>query len=56
MLPKAGKFQSGTTYKYIIFQERTVFVSVTLTSVKRGQFYYAAYEASFNIVADHCGK
>jgi hypothetical protein len=33
-----------------------VFVNVTLTSVKRGEFYYATYKASFSIVADDCGK
>jgi len=33
-----------------------VFDKLTLTSVKRGEFYYGTYEASFNIVADDCGK
>jgi hypothetical protein len=40
----------------IYFQERTVFDNLALTSVKRGVFYNATYEGSFNIVADDCGK
>ena len=33
-----------------------MFDKLTLTSVKRGMFYYGTYEASFNIVDDDCGK
>jgi len=40
----------------IFFQERTVFDNLTLTSVKRGVFYNATYDASINIVADDCVK
>ena len=39
-----------------IFQERTLLNNLTLTYVKRGEFYYGTYEASFNIVYDDCGK
>ena len=40
----------------LFFQERTVFVNVTLTSMKRDVFFNATYEASFNIVDNDCGK
>jgi hypothetical protein len=39
-----------------IFQERTLFDNLIFTSVKSDVFYYGTYEASFNIVADDCGK
>ena len=44
------------SFFHIFFQERTVFDNLTFTSVKQGIFYNATYEASFNIVADVCGK
>ena len=39
-----------------IFQERTLFDNLIFTSVTSDVFYYGTYEASFNIVADDCGK
>jgi hypothetical protein len=54
MLPKAVNFQSGTIYKYIIFQERTVKENVI--SVKRDTFFSATCEGSLNIVDNDCGK
>ena len=33
-----------------------MFDNLTLTSVKRDVFFNPTYEASFNIVADECGK
>jgi len=33
-----------------------VFDKLTLTFVKRGEFYYGTYKASFNNVYDDCGK
>ena len=33
-----------------------MFDNLTFTSVKSGVFDYGTYEASFNIVADDCGK
>ena len=66
-LHKIGKFTIGnSTYIYLItfiklsffhiFQELTLFDNLIFTSVKSDVFYYGAYEASFNIVADDCGK
>jgi hypothetical protein len=66
-LPKTGKFIIGnSTYIYVImfikvsffhiFQERTLFDNLIFTSVKSDVFYYGTYQASFNIVADDCGK
>jgi hypothetical protein len=66
-LPKIGKFTVGNSmYIYVItfiklsffhiFQERTLFDNLIFTSVKSDVFYYGTYEASFNIVADDCGK
>jgi hypothetical protein len=39
-----------------IFQERTLFDNLIFSSVKSDVFYSGTYEASFNIVADDCGK
>ena len=33
-----------------------MFDKLTLTFVKRGEFYYGTYEGNFNIVDDDCGK
>ena len=33
-----------------------MFDRLTVTSVKRGKFYYGTFEACFNIVDDDCDK
>jgi hypothetical protein len=48
--------RSSSFHFFHIFQERTLFDNLIFTSVKSDVFYYVTYEASFNIVADDCGK